>query len=539
MNLFVRNLLIISALLVNVAVEAQVVTTSYSNPCTGETKVITVPSTGQTVVTIYNQTRVVTAQDITSGVFTSWIASAFQSYSALSPCSQSEAQTQATNQAVQQTAQEAAKAATAAATAAPQPVPAAPTPPPPTQTTAPTTSTPNTTTNGNNQNTSSGSTAQSSNQGSTDSGNTSGGGTDNSSSSSGTDGSSGDTSQDSQGSTESQGSEDQNSQSSESNNQEGSSSSEGGEDQSSEDSSTAEESTTEESSSEDTSDSENSEAEGGDSEESTESEQESEEVEEKEESSEKEESEEESEEESTDEEEESTEEEEEEEEEKKNTNPPIVIANISTMQGLDGSYSAAMTFGVSRSSMRGDKNYGVTSMVWSNLKQYMLMGSFSKTFFIKGKPKLVYSAGLMGGKMFTTLMGGVNNSLVYLSSKGSVYGLSLGATTIHLNYQIKKANILVDQSLLSGTATGFWTKSYNFDRYSLSPMLAVSSPFITRDIYDRTTTYNKDLTFITGVSGNYNLTQRFVLNLGVNATHNTNKQIRSLLNFTIGSRFSF
>ena len=198
-----------------------------------------------------------------------------------------------------------------------------------------------------------------------------------------------------------------------------------------------------------------------------------------------------------------------------------------------------MTLGYSKSSLKGDKSYGVTSMVWTNFKQYMLSANFSKIFFSEGQPRFVYSAALMGSKMFTTLTVGTNHSLVYLGSKGTVVGLSLGANNILLNYEINENGLLVDQSLLSASATLFFTKPFNFDRYSISPMLAVSNPFVTKDLYNKTTTYNSDYTIITGISGNYMLTKKFVANLGVNMTHNTNKQLRSLLTFTIGSRFSF
>ena len=528
------------ALLFSGVIFSQTVTSSWSDPCTGETKVVTANFSGSgTLVSIYNQQRVFTAQEIISGAFTAWAASAYQAYSSLSPCSQSEAQTQATTQAVQQTAQQAANAATQAAVSAPPPIPTPPPPvttPPPTQTTQPVqtqTSQPvtqNTTSNGTTQNQTSSSGTQSSNQTTSSSGNTSGDGNSSSNNSSGSGGTQENQQQENTSSTENKGTENTSGENTEPTQEGSGTSSEG-----SEDSTSTESESTEPEASEDESrgegETDESEGEGENSDESSEDEQNEEEVEE--------ESSEEEQEETTEEESEEEEEEKEKKKKQKNTNPPIVVANLSTMESLDKRFNTAFTFGISRSSLRGDKNYGLTSMVWTNFKQYMMMGNFSKTFFSKGRPKFVYSASLMGSKMFTTLTGGSNHSIVYLGEKGGVYGLSVGATAIYLNYEIKEGGLLVDQALLSGAVTSFFTKPYNFDRLSVSPMVAVSAPFLNYDMYQRETTYNKDLMIITGANVNYALTKKFFVNLGVNMSHNTNKDIRSLLNFTIGSRFSF
>ena len=519
---------------------SQSISQTWANPCTGEVNVITVPLTGSTVVTMYNQSISVTYQDVLNGSLTAWVQNVYTTYSSLSPCSQSQAQTTATQQNVQQTAQQATQAAAQAATSVPVSTPT------PTPVTAPTTTNQNTT-NGTNQNQVNSSSNQNQNQASSSSGDSSGSGTNETNNASGSGGTESSSSSEGTGSTENQGSEDTSSQTNESSQEDNNTTSEGSEDNTSSESDNTESKTSEDSSSEESSDSSSeasenessgedetseSEGEGGDSEKSSEDEQEKEEV--KEEEKKEEESKEE----------ESVEEEKEEKEEKKkkkkkNTTPPIVVANVSTMEALDRTFSTAITLGYSKSSLRGDKSYGVTSMIWSNLEQYMVMANFSKTFFVKGAPRLVYSTSLMGSRMFSTLSGGNNHSLVYLGKKGLVAGLSIGSSILYLNYEIRDGGVLVDQAILSGNITTFATKPFNFDRYSLSPMLAISSPFINHDLYLKETTYNRDLMIITGVSANYALTRKFYLNLGINATHSTNKEIRSLLNFTIGSRFQF
>lgn len=516
----VRKLLIITILLFGYVGRSQIVTSYYTDRCTGETKVFTVPINGQTVVSFYDQSRVFSSQDFKNGSLQSWLEGVYLRWTNFSPCSQSQVTITATQQTVQQTATEAAKAATTAAAQTPvtvtpvveTPVTVTPTPPASTELTKNTTNETSTTSNKS-------PVTESENTVSQTSGNDTISGTSEGDISTESNSTNDSSSTETGDTNENQGSESSDSESTESTeSQEGdSTSSEESEDSSSEGNDT--------------------EGESDDSEDSKSDEQEevAEEEESKEEES-KEESEEDKEDEST---EETEEEEEEEKKKKKNINPPIIVANVSSMENLLGSFDVAMTLGVSRSSLRGDKTYALNSMIWSNLKQYMLMVNFSKVFFVKGMPKYVYSTSLMGSRMYSTLTAGSNHSIVRLGKKGSVIGISAGATSIFLNYQVSKEGIYLDTSLLSISLTGFYTKSYNFERFSLSPMVAFSVPLHMQDLYSNTTIENNDITVITGVSGNYSLSKRFVLNLGVNVSSNTNKDINSLLSFTIGSRFQF
>jgi len=542
----VRKLLIITILLFGYVGKSQILTSYYTDRCTGETKVFTVPMNGQTVVSFYDQSRVFSSQDFKNGSLQSWLEGVYLRWTNFSPCSQSQVTITATQQTVQQTATEATKAATAAAAQTPATViPAAE--PPVTVTPVPETSVVDTpsastgltknTTNETSTTSSKSPVTESENTSSQTSGNDTSSGTSEGNTSSESNSTNDSSSTETGDTNENQGSESSDSESTESTeSQEGdNTSSEESEDSSSEGNDT-------EGESDDSDDSKSDEQEEVAEEEEIKEEESKEESEEdKEDESTEETEEEESEEDKEDESTEETEEDEEEEEKKKkkNVNPPIVVANVSSMENLLGSFDVAMTLGVSRSSLRGDKTYALNSMIWSNLKQYMLMVNFSKVFFVKGIPKYVYSTSLMGSRMYSTLTAGSNHSIVRLGKKGSVIGISAGATSIFLNYQVSKEGIYLDTSLLSISLTGFYTKSYNFERFSLSPMVAFSLPLHMQDLYSNTTIENKDIAVITGVSGNYALSKRFVLNLGVNVSSNTNKEIKSLLSFTIGSRFQF
>lgn len=101
---------------------AQVLTQVYVDPCTGQVLTVTVPLSNGTVTIVYRgQSRIVTANDITTGALTAWISMINST-----PCPTTttttviitQAVTQAVAQATQQATQQATAQATQAATAA-------------------------------------------------------------------------------------------------------------------------------------------------------------------------------------------------------------------------------------------------------------------------------------------------------------------------------------------------------------------------------------------------------------------------------------
>jgi hypothetical protein len=474
---------------------------TYVDRCTGAVNVFTVPMNGQATIVFYNKSRTFTFQQFQNGELQAWLEETYLWWASLNPCSTATTNvvtTQAQTQQTTQQATDAAAAATAAAAAAaPPPVPASP---PPVQTA--TTGTTNPATNDTSTTNTTGSTSTS---GSTDTGGSTSN-TDTSSTGSTQSDSTGDTGGSTEGGTSD------------------SSGNDGG--------SSAEETKTEETKTEE-----------------TKSEEKTEEVKEEKKEETKEESKEEKEEEKSDEEKEKEKEEEEqkkEEEEKKKKKearqlaPPIITANVAMMQGPDGSYSYASTFGVSRSSLMGDKTYGLNTMVWSNLQQFMVNANFTKIHINKeGRPSRVYSASIGGAKMFTTVMGNMNHSVVFLGKKGSAAGFALGTSITAIDLNVVNGLVYYDENILAQSITGFYTKPIPFGRVSVSPMVAVSSPFVSFETFSKRTTWSTDVMFIGGLSGTFNITKRFGANLGVNAVTSTLPNFPILVNYTIGSRFSF
>jgi hypothetical protein len=102
-------------LLCTLSLQSQSVVQTFVDRCTGETKVITIPFEGSTVVVFYNKSRSFTINDVRSGELQAWLEETYLWWSSISPCSTNQATTTAT----QTTTQNATQNATAAATAPP------------------------------------------------------------------------------------------------------------------------------------------------------------------------------------------------------------------------------------------------------------------------------------------------------------------------------------------------------------------------------------------------------------------------------------
>ena len=606
---------------------SQALVQTYTDRCTGQTMVYTVQMNGSTVVAYYNRSRVFTAAEFSNGTLQGWLEETYAWWQALSPCSTNNATNNTTQQTTQNATTNATNAANNATSNATNNATSGTTQTTTTGTTGTTntgstntgTTNTNTSSNGNTGSTSTGSTSSgsssgngssssssgsssgSSSSGSSGSGNESGGsgsGSNNSSGgdsggtsndNSGGDNSGNDSGGDTSGDSGSGGSEDNSGDNSSDNNDNSSSddNSSGDGDSGDGDSSGESESDSSEEGSEsnENSESEEGEGEGSDesSDESSEEESESEEVEEDEqteeesdESSEEESEEESDEEESSDEEsedededeeqEESTnedEEEEDEEERERKLAPPIVTANLVTMQMIDGVLTNAASFGFSQSSLTGEDTYAANAMIWSNLKQYSLNLSKSHVFFNYDRPieNMVldedtgkyYNFGTTYGRgsvmkvqslsagymrMFSTHIATAGISDVYMGQKENAWKGFVGG------WAITGMSIFLQDSkpILTAALTVFGTKPFNFkkwDRLTISPMLAYSMTPITFDINLMYPTGNYHGTWIAGSNFDFNLTQRFKANIGGTLIGNTGPGVPLSWAITVGSRFQF
>jgi hypothetical protein len=247
-------------------------------------------------------------------------------------------------------------------------------------------------------------------------------------------------------------------------------------------------------------------------------------------------SEEKSESESSDSEESSSEEKKEEkkDEKKKVTTPPIIAANMAGIQGLDGKVATALSFGLSKSSLLGDKSYGVNSMVWSNMKQFLVSGNYSKTHIVNGEVDMISSTSVGATKMYSTYLFSVGHSKVFLGRDGSVFGFNFGNN-------ITSTEVSDTERELSGSfnTVFFYTKSFNFTRLSLAPLIALASNLVTYNFSTKTMDMPHFHILLTGNNFNYTVTKRFGANLGIIATSSLSNEFPTTYAITVGSRFQF
>ena len=225
--------------------------------------------------------------------------------------------------------------------------------------------------------------------------------------------------------------------------------------------------------------------------------------------------------------------------------PVLIAANYMTMQNLDGTFNQVASFGLSRSSLTGATSYSANAMIWSNLKQFSL--SLSKTSilfnydrkipvmvgkeifgytYVRGTVYKITGLSLNAMLMFNTKVLSIGMNDVFLLKKGMVFGYALGNTFINMDKAI----------MVSPSLTAFITRPFPFKRYTISPMVAVSSSPISYTTATNKFTYSEYMTYIVGSNFDFNLTQRFKANLGINTINNTNKNIPMTYAITIGSK---
>jgi len=185
--------------------------------------------------------------------------------------------------------------------------------------------------------------------------------------------------------------------------------------------------------------------------------------------------------------------------------------------------------GVSKSSMMGDKSYGLNFMLWDNLQQFNLSGNFSKIVMNADyKPVMILSSSAGVGYLSGIWNSNMTNSVVVLGPNQIVagYALTFAGTFVE------------DNTSIAQIATVFITKPFNFKRVTISPMFAWSNLGSVYMVQQKTITEVTGYSYIAGSNFDLNISRRFKFNLGALLIGSTEPGSRPSYNFTIGSRFS-
>jgi hypothetical protein len=127
--------------------------------------------------------------------------------------------------------------------------------------------------------------------------------------------------------------------------------------------------------------------------------------------------------------------------------------------------------------------------------------------------------------MFNTKVLSIGMNDVFLLKKGMVFGYAIGGTFINMDKDI----------MVSPSLTAFITRPFNFKRYVISPMVALSSSPASFTTATHEITFSKYFSYIVGSNFDFNLTKRFKANIGI-TTMNSTQDIPMTYAITIGSK---
>lgn len=213
-----------------------------------------------------------------------------------------------------------------------------------------------------------------------------------------------------------------------------------------------------------------------------------------------------------------------------NSNPVIVSSDLTSAQNLDRSFTGIINVGMSQSSLTGTSSWGVTSMIWFNLKQFAISGRYSKIQFSKnGKLKLIHNLNLTGVYSYGNYLGFLGYSAILNAGKWGVTGANISAAATKIP---EDGNVFISPSV-----TAFYTKPFKANtRLIISPEIyIISTPLIYSSV-DKVTVTDRTFSAFLGSGFDYQLSKRFKFNFNYKLNMSTNPDFPILSFFLIGSK---
>lgn len=213
-----------------------------------------------------------------------------------------------------------------------------------------------------------------------------------------------------------------------------------------------------------------------------------------------------------------------------NSNPVIVSSDLTSAQNLDRSFTGIINVGMSQSSLTGTSSWGVTSMIWFNLKQFALSGRYSKIQFSKnGKLKLIHNLNLTGVYSYGNYLGFLGYSAILNAGKWGITGANISAAATKIP---EDGNVFISPSV-----TAFYTKPFKANtRLIISPEIyIISTPLIYSSV-DKVTVTDRTFSAFLGSGFDYQLSKRFKFNFNYKLNMSTNPDFPILSFFLIGSK---
>ena len=215
-------------------------------------------------------------------------------------------------------------------------------------------------------------------------------------------------------------------------------------------------------------------------------------------------------------------------------NPLLIASDLTVGQNIDKSFSTILTMGISQSSMAGDVTYGATGMVWSNLNQFALAGSYTKMNYTpEGDLNDIDNYTLATAYMSGSYMAMFGYTWVKSHLKYGTYGYNLGFISM-----FTKNNDKFEKSFIGNFAT-FWTKPFVVsERLAISPQIFLTNNPVMYQHNINEFISNQDLSGMLGAAFDFAITRRFAFSTAYRVSGATVSEVPILHFFMIGSRLT-
>ena len=210
----------------------------------------------------------------------------------------------------------------------------------------------------------------------------------------------------------------------------------------------------------------------------------------------------------------------------------LLASDLTTGQGADGKYSAAITLGISKSSAIGNESWSLTSMIYSNLQQFVVGGGYTKMDFESGKLNAIHSYSTAFAYLSGNYMNLVGYTYIKPHPKYGTFGYNLSVINLFLVNSSGKFDYN-----MSTSAVAFWTKPYQYsNKLTISPQVFLMNAPIAWNPKTGQTLVNRNFSFLLGSSFDYKISKRFGFSFNYKLSSSTQKGSPILHNFLIGSR---
>ena len=204
----------------------------------------------------------------------------------------------------------------------------------------------------------------------------------------------------------------------------------------------------------------------------------------------------------------------------------MIASDLTTAQNPDNTFSAIMNVGVSKNSMAGDKSYGVTGMIWSNLNQFAVSSRYTKITFNDQQATTVANTSLTTAYAMGNIFVFLGYSEVISKPKLGVLGYNVNLGAMFLTGGI--------QSYLSSLTMFYMKPVVLTKRIIITPsMFASGTPLL----YSQSqTSVDTNLALMAGSTFDYAITKKFKFGFDYKVSFGTAPNIPILNMIMIGSK---